>query len=80
MRIEPLTEYGQIKSGDLILLKNRGVIESHKVKDVVASGTDREEIILKRKKNIYFIVSMALEGSSWAKSVHIVKSDARGDS
>jgi len=71
MRTEPLTRPGQIKTGDTIHCEFRGEIQQHPVKEVLNAGTSREEILINRKKNLYFITSMAIDGSSWAKNVRV---------
>ena len=68
-----LTDFGQIDSGDRVTCKYAGRIRSYKVREVLSKGTSREEIIINKKQNKYFIVSMALDGSSWAKDVHVEK-------
>jgi len=71
-----LTAPGQIQKGATVVLafKNKG--QAHTVVDVLMAGTDREEILLCRKRNLYFITSMAVDGSSWAKEVkYFNKSD-----
>ena len=65
----PLTRAGQIKRGDIVHYEFRGVRKSSPVLAVLNHGSIREEIILKKKENIYFITSMVLGGVSWAKDV-----------
>lgn len=64
-----LKRVGQIKAGDTITLTHRGYTEKHKVKEVLFAGDENEEILLYVMKNLYFITSMAIDGSSWAKNV-----------
>ena len=60
---------GQIKNGATIVLANEGAGESYENIEVLNAGTDREEILLERKGNLYFITSMAIKGTSWANDV-----------
>ena len=66
-----------IKKGDRLLIAGRFAtgepIQLHKVADVKVSTTDGVEIILNRRKNIYFNLGMYLTGASWVKQVYIVK-------
>lgn len=71
---EQLIKAGQIKQGDKLLCWFNGELKLYTAKEILNAETDREEIILKRRRNIYFITSMAIDGSSWAKNVHIVRS------
>lgn len=64
-----LTKAGQIKKGAEIVLSNNGGGEVHTVDEVLNAGTDKEEILLNTKDNLYFITSMAIDGTSWAKQV-----------
>lgn len=77
MRTKLVTKAGQIKEGDLLLLRSEKGIQAETAKQVIRPGsTDEsngEEIVFKVKKNHYFITSMVLDGSSWVKEVQIVK-------
>lgn len=64
-----LTGVGQIKKGNKIILAHNGGAEVHHAKEILMEGQPTEEILLNKKKNIYFIVSMAVSGTSWAKDV-----------
>lgn len=64
-----LTKSGQIKAGATVVLEYKGDDQIHTVDQILNPGTDREEILLDTKTNLYFITSMAIEGSSWAKKV-----------
>lgn len=70
--MENLTKPGQIKAGDTVLCDFKDKPQKYRVKDVINAGTDKEEILINKKKNIYFITSMAIDGSSWAKKVRFV--------
>lgn len=75
MDTERLTDYGQIKEGDLIVINAVFAKKpfSSTVRVVIRGGTDEEEIVYNRSKNYYFITSMVLDGSSQVKEVLIVK-------
>ena len=40
--------------------------------EMLNPNTKQEEVLLDRKKNLYFIVSMAIDGTSWAEDVEIL--------
>lgn len=68
-----VTKPGQIKKGDLLLLKDRnGVVFPAVAKSVIFEGTSTEEIIISLSRNLYFIMSMYLEGKSWVKDCCII--------
>jgi len=67
--MKQLTEAGQIQKGATIVLAYKGDGQAHTAVDILNSGTDREEILLDLDVNLYFITSMAINGSSWAKKV-----------
>jgi hypothetical protein len=73
-RFEPLTQFGQIKRGDLIIVRNvEGEVTPVIVADIVQAGTETDEIITDKRKNSYFIVSMYLAGQSWVKDCQIFR-------
>jgi len=63
---------GQIKEGDKLKVTYEGERISYNAEKILNAGTDKEEIILHVDSNLYFITSMAIEGTSWAKNVQIV--------
>lgn len=66
----PVTYYGQIKQGEVLLIeKTNGVKFVAVAKEVLNKGKPTEEIVINLSSNIYFIVSMFLDGNSWVKSV-----------
>jgi hypothetical protein len=68
IKIIPVTGVGQIVMGDVLLLKRHGrFIAPVEVKQVLRAGEESEEIILSKTKNLYFVMSMFLKGSSWVK-------------
>ena len=68
MNLIPITGYGQIRTGDVLLVKRSNeFIAPVEVKDVLEPGTEQEEIILSKTKNVYFIVRKFLAGESWIK-------------
>tara|TARA_R110002126_G_scaffold100103_1_gene231498 strand:+ start:294 stop:518 length:225 start_codon:yes stop_codon:yes gene_type:complete len=71
-----LTKAGQIKNGAQILLSANGEGQAHTVDEVLHAGTDGEEILLNVKENLYFITSMAIDGTSWAKQVKFLNHNA----
>jgi len=67
----PLNRAGQIKVGDWLRFLMAGRFISAQAKLVLNAGTAKEEIIYNRKKNHYFITSMALDGTSSHKDVMV---------
>ena len=63
---------GVLKKGDVLLVNHKGKRKPYIVKEVLFPGKENEEIIINKKKNKYFITSMAVDGSSWAKNVMFV--------
>lgn len=70
--IKKLTGFGQIKKGDTVSLVHNGITEFHFVDEVLNQGDQYEEILLDKRANIYFIVSMAIDGTSLAKDVQFI--------
>ena len=71
MMSERLKQAGQITKHDLLIIDYRGVSTPYFVREVLNPGEDIEEVIVNKKDNIYFITSMAIDGTSWAKNVDI---------
>lgn len=70
MSYSKLMAYGQIEKGDKLVIVGRdGRVNRKKVREVLHSGTKNEEVIISKASNSYFITSMVLAGSSWAKAV-----------
>jgi hypothetical protein len=68
MKLIPLTAYGQLRKGDVILIRRSNeYIAPVEVKEVLSASTDQEEIIISKGRNLYFITSMFLKGESWVK-------------
>lgn len=66
---QAITDFGQIKEGDVLIIEKRnGCKHVAQAKMVLNRGTDREEVVICKSKNDYFIVSMLLDGKSWVKS------------
>jgi len=68
---QPITSYGQMKVGDVLIIERRR--DGRKfvvgVKEVFNSHMTKEEIVICLGKNDYFIVGMLLNDDSWVKSV-----------
>lgn len=73
MPIKKLTAPGQIKKGDELTAEYKGKTRPYIAEEILNPGTDKEEVILDVEDNLYFITSMAIDGSSWAKNVEIPK-------
>jgi hypothetical protein len=69
MQWKKLTGVGQIKQGDKIRLSFNGEEQIHTAKEILMQKQQTEEILLNKRQNLYFIVSMAVDGTSWAKDV-----------
>ena len=74
----PLEKVGQIKSGDNVIVGSGSGLYGYTVQDVLFPGEPHEEILLSVKENLYFIVSMALDGTSWAKKVMVKPNNLGG--
>lgn len=68
-----ITGPGQVKPGDLMRFSLKGRRIEAPAQVVLHEGTDREEIIYNRKRNHYFITSMAVDGTSNHKDVMFVQ-------
>jgi len=71
--VERITKIGQIKKGDKLVVigKQDKFTEMTDVDNVLHEGKDHEEILLHEgEENIYFIMSMYLDGTSWAEKVY----------
>lgn len=66
---QKLTSIGQLKAGMPIRFVMNDVDIETDVKEVLFAGTENEEIVYNRKKNHYFMVSMVLNNTSYAKEV-----------
>lgn len=73
LKFEPLTKAGQICEGDMLIFAFDSEPKRFIAKEILCPGSECEEVIVNRKKNQYFITSMAIDGTSWAKDVHIVR-------
>lgn len=72
---KPLKSAGQIKQGDAISVRIRDsqIRCNYVVDEVLNQGVQKEQVILDERNNIYFITSMAIDGSSWARDVEILE-------
>ena len=78
IRLDKLSKPGQINEGDILIIADgNGVIHSERAKIIVRPGVkcdcNGEEIILRKKKNIYFITDLFLKGKSWVKECYVVR-------
>jgi hypothetical protein len=74
MKTIPLTRHGQVKVGDVLLIKrNSEFIAPVEVKQICFEGTPKEEFVLSKNKNVYFILSRFLLGTSWIKECSILE-------
>lgn len=70
IQTQPVTGYGQINNGDVLIIETKsGFTFPAIAKYVLHSGTDKEGVVIAKSINHYFIVSMMLAGTSWAKNV-----------
>lgn len=67
---QPITDFGQVKEGDVLIIeKQNGCKHVVQAKVVINEGSEREEVVICKSKNDYFIMALMLEGKSWVKSV-----------
>lgn len=70
IQFQSVTDYGQIKEGDTLAIeKANGCKFMATAKKIINPGTQKEEVVICKSKNDYFIVSMLLDGTSWVKNV-----------
>jgi hypothetical protein len=68
----PLNSAGQIQAGDFIRF-NIGEAEFvERAAEILNSGSADEEVVYNKKRNYYFITSMALDGSSNHKNIQVL--------
>lgn len=70
---QPLAAPGQIQVGDWVSATVAGSFICARAQLVIEPGTGREEIVYNRKKNHYFVTSMAVDGTSSHKGVLVAK-------
>lgn len=70
---QPLAAPGQIQVGDWVSATVAGSFICARAQLVIEPGTAREEIVYNRKKNHYFVTSMAVDGTSSHKGVLVAK-------
>lgn len=70
--LEPVTRLDQIQVGDMLMIDDGKTVYSAPCVEICRRHID-PEVVINRKKNQYFIVSLYLEGSSWVKEVSIVR-------
>lgn len=68
----PLNRTGQVRAGDWISFKHGAEMICAKVCEIINQGTDAEEVIYDRRKNYYFITSVALGDSSNHKFIFVL--------
>lgn len=82
LELERVRSYKTIQEGDLLLVepKNKTDPVIHvKCQSVIEKLDGDEEIILVKKSNKYFIMSMYLRGQSWVENVFIVVKQTKGE-
>lgn len=68
---QKITEYGQLSIGDnIVIVDSNGQHIHHVVQDILSPGTNKEEIIIDKKDNKYFVTSKYLNDNSWANEVY----------
>ena len=72
--MEVVTREGQIKKGDVLQIIGKKQLDDQKTtaKEVIKVN-GKEEVILNKKMNYYFITELLLKGESWAKQVCICR-------
>jgi len=69
--MKKVTKINQIQQGDKLLIDTCYGTFKAIAKKVIFKGTDREEILIHKGKNHYFILSMLFDGSSWVDEAFI---------
>lgn len=73
-----ITTFGQLSVGDKVKIVGKSKRDCYKsitVKDVLNPNTKKEEIIINKSKNYFFITNMLVKGTSWAKEVTKITSE-----
>jgi hypothetical protein len=71
--VEKLENFGQAKLHDVLYMHTRYGTYVGEVKEVIFEGTSREEILLNKPKNHYFLISKYIKGDSWVSCAYILK-------
>ena len=71
--LKKVTKIGMINENDTLLINTCYGKFKARAKMVIFPKTEREEILIHKKKNHYFILSMVFDGSSWVDDVFIAK-------
>ena len=67
-----VTEYGQVNKGDLLFMSTCYGSFKVRAKEILYKGTEEEEILIHKRANHYFILSMLFEGKSWVNRAWVV--------
>lgn len=71
MEIKQVRSAADIQPGNIVIVKDEMGLDVYKALEV-KTVEDHTEVILDRRKNIYFSVEKFLEGKSWVKDVGVV--------
>ena len=70
IEMSAVTDFGQISEGELLAIEaSDGRKFVALAKQVLRKGTGKEEIVICKNRNDYFIMSLFLEGKSWVKNI-----------
>ena len=74
-----INKVGMVKNGDVLYIETCYGPFKAIARKVLFPGQDKEEIVIHKGRNHYFIMSMLLDGSSWVKQAWIANdSDCKG--
>lgn len=73
-----LIEKGAMNVGDWVVLKDKaGEITCYKVQEIInpenTPGITKDEVILDKKKNYFFIPDIVTKNESWVKNWWVIK-------
>jgi len=67
---ERILRCGVLNVGDVLIIKDSSSTFPAQVKYVINKGKKSEEIVIAKKKNMYFIMDMLINNQSWVKECY----------
>jgi succinylarginine dihydrolase len=68
-----VVDSGALSEGDVVIIEDeKGNVFPAQIKEVLNKGSIHEEIILSKRRNLYFITSMYIDQRSWVVNVKLI--------